>query len=180
METGYRTLGKKTFVLFLLERTQAAAVFFIITIGLAILENVGVFQNVVGQNLNQYANLATIISLAMFVLSFLFAFSAAWLKYATYKFILDENSLKIRRGILSKEEIAIPYNRIENVDIERSFYYQTMGVSRIVILTAGHEDEKDAPDEAEGVLPALDENMATSLRDELLRRASIQKVSETK
>jgi uncharacterized membrane protein YdbT with pleckstrin-like domain len=94
---------------------------------------------------------------------------------------MAEDSLKIKRGILSKTENAIPYRQIQNVDIERSFMFQMLGLSRLIILTAGHEDENvKGTDEAEGVIPAVDQKIASWLQTELLKRADVQKVVETK
>ena len=74
---------------------------------------------------------------------------------------MAEDSFKIKRGILSKTENAIPYRQMQNVDVERSFMFQMLGLSRLIILTAGHEDEKiKTGDEAEGVIPAIDSKLA--------------------
>ncbi len=93
---------------------------------------------------------------------------------------MAEDSFKIKRGVMSKTENAIPYRQIQNVDIERSFTFQMLGLSRLIILTAGHEDENDKEgDEAEGVIPAIDQALAVWLQTELLKRADIQKVTES-
>ncbi len=56
-----------------------------------------------------------------------------------------------------------------------------IGLSRIVILTAGHEeDEKPGDDDSEGILPALDKDLAEWMQAELLKRANVQKVTEEK
>lgn len=92
---------------------------------------------------------------------------------------MTEDSLKIKRGIFSKTENAIPYRQIQNVDIERDLVFQMLGLSRLIILTAGHEDEpKGVPygsDESEGVIPAIDQKLAEYLQTELLKRADIEK-----
>jgi len=99
--------------------------------------------------------------------------------YSRYKFCLGDDSLKIKRGILYKEEVAIPYRQIQDVDIKRDLSFQMLGLSRIVIITAGHEeDEKPGDDDTEGILPALDKDLAEWLQAELLRRANVQKVTE--
>ena len=92
---------------------------------------------------------------------------------------MAEDSFKIRRGILNKTENAIPYRQIQNVDIERNFTFQMLGLSRLIILTAGHEDINiKGSDEAEGIIPAMDKELAEWLQTELLKRADIQKVTE--
>ena len=54
-----------------------------------------------------------------------------------------------------------------------------IGLSQIVIITAGHdEDEKPGDDDTEGTLPALDKDLAEWMQAELLKRANVQKVTE--
>jgi uncharacterized membrane protein YdbT with pleckstrin-like domain len=103
-----------------------------------------------------------------------------WMEYRTYKYCLGENSLKIKRGLFTKEEVAIPYRQIQDVDIRRDLYFQMMGLSRIIILTAGQEDETPDDSESEGILPALDKNLAEWMQAQLLERANVQKVIEEK
>ena len=88
---------------------------------------------------------------------------------------MTEDSFKIKRGVFSKTENAIPYRQIQNVDIERSLTFQMLGLSRLIILTAGHEDESPkrvsfGSDESEGIIPAIDQKLAGWLQTELLRR----------
>ena len=55
------------------------------------------------------------------------------------------------------------------------------GVARLAILTAGHEEAKEGEeDDSEGVLPAIDRELAESLQTELLKRADVEKVTEGK
>lgn len=118
-------------------------------------------------------------SLFFFGAFFLFlAFTAfvGWLAYINYRFCIDTDALKIKRGILNKEEVSIPYRQVQDVTIERDLLYQIIGVSRLVILTAGREDVKGEEGESEGILPALDKDLAEKIRDDLLRRANIEKV----
>jgi len=118
---------------------------------------------------------------ALFVLAFVITFLVAYLTYANYLFMLDDNALKIRRGILAKEEVAIPYRQIQDVDIEQSVSDRVWGVARLAILTAGREEAKEGEeDTAEGVLPAVDRALAESLQTELLKRADVEKVTEGK
>ena len=91
-------------------------------------------------------------------------------------FLMSDDSLKIKRGILNKVENAIPYRQIQNVDIERNFTFQMLGLSRLIILTAGHEDEATkGSNESEGIIPAIDSKLAEWLQTELLKKADIQK-----
>jgi putative membrane protein len=126
-----------------------------------------------------YTTMAAWIVLALFVIVFAITILIAWLIYKNYKYCLGDDSLKIKRGILNKEEVAIPYRQIQDVDLRRDLTFQMIGLSQIVILTAGHdEDEKPGDDDTEGILPALDKDLAEWLQAELLKRANVQKVTE--
>jgi uncharacterized membrane protein YdbT with pleckstrin-like domain len=174
----YHTMGKKTFWIFFLQRVHAAFVLLLLTIVLfAIAPQAFLASTPIG-DLTPYAVLASWICLFLFVVVFAVTFLIAWLIYANYKFCLGEDSLKIKRGILNKEEVAIPYRQIQDVDIRRDLSFQILGLSRIVILTAGHEDEKPEDDGSEGILPALDRDLAEWMQAELLKRANVQKVTE--
>ncbi len=178
---AYEHLGYKTLVLFILERSVipfGALLFSLVMFVLFNLQLPGNY-NVVGSftvNLHELVQQGALLGFEFFFISFLIAIFIGWLNYINYRFQLDEDALKIKRGILNKEVVAIPYRQIQNVDVERSFGYLILGLSKLVILTAGHEDKGDAQDESEGVLPALDKDLADRIQEELLRRANVEKV----
>ena len=177
---AYHTMGKKTFWIFFLERVHTAFILLLLTIVLFVLSQQAFLAKLSIANLADYTIMAAWICLALFVLALTITFLVAWLVYSTYKFCLGDDSLKIKRGILNKEEVAIPYRQIQDVDLKRDLSFQMMGLSQIVILTAGHdEDEKPGDDDTEGILPALDKDLAEWLQAELLKRANVQKVSQT-
>lgn len=175
----YRYLGRKTFWLFVFNRISAAAVILLVAAVLLVLGQSGALNNVF-KNLNIILFECGLIGVGAAVIVFGVTLLISWLIYANYKFLLDNDALKIKRGVFEKEEIAIPYRQIQNVDIERDLSYQLLGLSRLVILTAGHEEVKGEEDESEGILPALDKDLAEGLQKELLERANVQKVTESK
>jgi len=182
---GYQTLGKKVFWLFFLQMTPVAFILLIISVILFVLSFQPFLATTFLGNMQNYVLGATLISFLISLVIFSGAFIFAQLTYKNYLFSISDDSFKIKRGILSKTENAIPYRQIQNVDIERSLMFQMLGLSRLIILTAGHEDEKPSggsagDDEAEGVIPAVDQKLAEWLQTELLKRADIQKVTETK
>jgi len=122
---------------------------------------------------NRIASIGFLIS-SIIVLITLFL---TWLEYSSYGFFLDENSFKVRRGIIQKEEISIPYRQIQSVNIKRSLFDQIIGINKLIILTAGTEDkEEKIKTESEAILPAIDKNLAQKIQEELLRRANIEQV----
>lgn len=178
-EGQYRTLGPKTLWMFTLERVHAAgAVFLAAALFLAFKDQPFLRTVPVVGDITRYTNAVTLALAALFVVVSLITFLVSWLVYVNYQFALGENALKIKRGIINKEEVAIPYRQIQDVDIDRDLGFQMMGLSRVVILTAGHDDEKPGNDRSEGVFPALDKDLAEWLQKELLDRANVQKVVE--
>jgi uncharacterized membrane protein YdbT with pleckstrin-like domain len=179
-EEVYHTMGRKTFWIFFLERIHAAFILLLLSIALFILSAQSFLATTQFGNLTPWALLAAEVCGLLFIVVFAIAFLIAWLIYKNFKFCLGDDSLKIKKGILNKEEVAIPYRQIQDVDIKRDLSFQMLGLSRIVILTAGHEDEKPEGDDSEGILPALDKDLAEWLQAELLKRANVQKVTEEK
>jgi uncharacterized membrane protein YdbT with pleckstrin-like domain len=181
VEQGYQTLGKKVFWLFFLQVSPAAFIFLLISIIIFIASFQASPPDTPFGDIQQYAPAAALITLIISAFLFAISLTVAWLTYKNYIFMLAEDSFKIKRGFLSKTENAIPYRQIQNVDIERSIIFQMFGLSRLVILTAGHEDEtlKDH-DEAEGIIPAIDQKLAEFLQTELLKRSDVQKITAAK
>ncbi len=169
---GYQTLGKKTYWLFVSKWLETPFAFLIGAVVVSFVRRTSVVPA-------QYQHVVAIGSLALFglsVVSFFISISVARFAYRSQGFCLSDDALKIRRGVFTKQEIAIPYRQIQNVDVERTFFQQIAGVSKLVIVTAGSDDEKTEQNESKGILENLDKEVAVALQEELLRRADIQKV----
>jgi uncharacterized membrane protein YdbT with pleckstrin-like domain len=172
---AYRKLGKRTLWLMLSAQMVPSVIIFIAAVALLIAQGNGVFSKTPFAAWSSYGVLGAWI---LFFFVFVITFLITYLSYANYLFMLDDDALKIRRGILSKEETAIPYRQIQDVDIEQSISDRMWGVARLAILTAGHEEPKEGEgDDSEGVLPAIDRALAESLQTELLHRADIQRTT---
>ena len=174
--SGYQKLGKRTLWLMMSEQMVPTIILFLAAVFLLVAQLNGVFAKTFIANWSAYVVLAAWLIL---ILVFAITFLATYLIYDNYLFMLDEDALRIRRGIISKEEIAIPYRQIQDVDIEQSIGDRMWGVARLVILTAGREDERNPENgnESEGVFPALARDLAESLQNDLLKRTNVQKVT---
>jgi putative membrane protein len=159
----YERMGWKTFYVFMSERMKIALIAGLVTFAF-------VFLNI------PYTAYVVWIFLIIFTVTLLIS----WVEYASFGFLLGADALKVKKGILHKEEVAIPYRQIQNVDIERNFLDLIAGTSRLIILTAGHDDndaEKEGGKaESEGIIPVMDKRLAARLQTELLSKASVQKV----
>lgn len=162
-------LGAKTFWLFVLSKSGLSFILLLIIVTL------GFFGGYLSSNWANIINYLTGGALFLFMISLILNFFLSWLTYINYTFSLDDNGFKMRHGILNKEETAIPYRQIQSVDIRQDLLGQIVGYSRLVILTAGH-DEKDREGEAEAEFPPLDSALAKNLQSELLKRSETQRV----
>ena len=105
----------------------------------------------------------------------------AWYDYSAHKFMMDEYSLHIRDGILSRRETAIPFRQIQDVDLKETYTHRIFGVAEFHILTAGHGDSEDRGELSSGVFRLIDRRYATELQKELLGKAGVPfEVNETK
>lgn len=183
----FHHLGPKTLLIFILQSSLPAlavlvALIGVITVGPVALQSFTT-SGVRPETLLAARSLIELVSLAglgLFLLTFSIAILYAWLRYVTYQYAIGDHSFQVERGILSREEISIPYRQIQNVDIYQSLFERLLGVSRVIILTAGHEDlTGEERGESEGVLPIIDKRMADSIRNDLLSRTKIQEVRHT-
>lgn len=95
----------------------------------------------------------------------------AYLTYHFWGFELRENEYRAERGIIWKRYVSIPYTRIQNVDIHRGLIARILGLSDVLIHTAGYGGVGSQGMGSEGRLPGLDKEEAERVRDELLQKA---------
>ncbi|MCK4319370.1 PH domain-containing protein [Candidatus Micrarchaeota archaeon] len=77
---------------------------------------------------------------------------AIWLElhYQEYTYEFYEDKLRIKRGIINKERINIPYDKIQNVNIKKDIMERLFGLATVRIETAG-----TSPGEAEGIIEGI-------------------------
>jgi len=168
METEQR-LGRKTFWIFVLSNSKAAFAFLLVTIVLI------VSRGYAGSNFTDIFNYSIIVAAAVFAVSFLLDIGISWLVYINYTFSITENAFKVRKGIFNKKETAIPYRQIQSVDLRQDVVAQIIGVSKLVVLTAGHDDNNKTG-EAEIDFPVIDTEFAKNIQTELLKRSQTEKI----
>ena len=86
-----------------------------------------------------------------------------------------EDEFKIERGVINKEYISIPYNKIQNVDIQRGLIARFLGLSDLQVQTAGYGATGGLrPGGSEGRLPGLDVDIADEIRKNIMKRVKEQ------
>lgn len=106
--------------------------------------------------------------------SWVFSPSLAWLippvhivlrllPYHGWGYQLREWDLLVRRGVLTREYIAIPLARVQRVDTSSSLFERLLGLTTLTVRTAGTRAARTR-------IPGLPSERATALRDQLSRK----------
>lgn len=92
----------------------------------------------------------------------------AYLKYRKFTFQLDEGNEEfvIRHGIINKSRVAIPLEKIQQVNINQSFTQKIIGVHALEVDTAGSN-------KTEVSIKAISHDLAISLKKRLLEGKSV-------
>jgi membrane protein YdbS with pleckstrin-like domain len=83
-------------------------------------------------------------------------------------YVLREDDLVFRRGILYSRLVAVPYGRMQLIDITRGPIARALGLAELRLVTAAASTDV--------TLPGLPEQQAATLRDELVARAESRRV----
>ena len=92
----------------------------------------------------------------------------ARMAYVRWMYEFSEEGIHLERGIIWKRYNNIPYERVQNIDINRGIIARLCGFSTLMIHTAGYS----AQPFAEGNIPAVDMNQAEQIRAALMKRIS--------
>ncbi len=99
--------------------------------------------------------------------------------HAQHKFMLDNHSFHIRRGILMVKEKLIPYRHIQNVDLEQPYHYRLFGVVRLNITTArvdtfeSENDKGKKKNDHQHLIPLMDKKIAKELSHFLVTKGNM-------
>lgn len=113
---------------------------------------------------------------ALILLS-VFTFFLGWLEYHRFGIFISNKDLRIRRGLISTEEIGVPYRRIRDVKIKRSLLDQIFGVSDIIVILSDFEGEGGVSDESTVFLPSLDKNIAIEIQNTILKKSQVEQIN---
>jgi membrane protein YdbS with pleckstrin-like domain len=82
--------------------------------------------------------LISALALAVFVLLPLYLYYS--LEYNAYSYEFSEQAIVVRNGILSTNEVVIPYAHISRIEAERSVLERLMGLVSVEIVTPGPKE----------------------------------------
>lgn len=99
---------------------------------------------------------------ALAALTFLYALLVPPLRYRAWSFVLRDEDLYLRHGILFRTTSLVPHVRVQHVDTRHGPIDRWLGLADLVVYTAGTRG-------ATIPIPALGREDAESLRDRLAR-----------
>jgi len=77
-----------------------------------------------------------------------------------WRFTLEDDSLFLVRGVVTRTDTSVPYVRVQHVDTTRGPVERTAGLASVVVYTAGSRG-------ADITIPGLRPDRATELRERL-------------
>ncbi len=172
----YHPVGSRTLLVFIFRST--AVTFFMVPLFI-----VGLFG--LSYVPSQYIDIAVnLITVSFVVLLFILSLSVfvGWLQYFRYWIFVDDKDLKISRGLISTEQIGVPYRHIQDVKITRGLIDQIFGVSDIIITVfgSGHDEgnqsQKSGDDDDIVMMPALSKEIAVEIQGMILKKAQVEQV----
>ena len=84
--------------------------------------------------------------------------------HRTWRYEVQADALYLERGVLKRTETAVPFVRVQHVDTERGPIERLLGLSSVVVYTAGSRG-------ADVSVPGLTPQDADALHDSLRRLA---------
>lgn len=85
----------------------------------------------------------------------------AHLRFRLWRFEVQSDALFLHRGVLTRVRTVVPYVRVQHVDTQRNPLERAVGLSRIVVYTAG---SRGADVTIPGLLPGRAEALQERLR----------------
>lgn len=164
-------LGGKTLIIFFISRCPLL-VFFLLLLAAAIFA-----KPYVPDNYSQYAVIGVSALTAVLIVAVFLVLLISWMQYIRYQIFITPDSIKINRGILSEEQIGIPFRRLQDATIKRGIFYQLIGASSLVLNILGEEGSTPLSKESRIILPALDAKLALKIQDAILKKAEVEEMS---
>lgn len=104
------------------------------------------------------------VAAATFVLLVVLGGVRSVLRYRSWEYVVREESLFLRRGVLTRVQTVVPYVRVQHIDTRRGALERVFGLSSLVVYTAGSRG-------ADVTVPGLTPDRASALQARLKRLA---------
>ncbi|MEK6875276.1 MAG: PH domain-containing protein [Nanoarchaeota archaeon] len=146
---------------------------FIIAIILLLFFGVSMFFNATrtSANLSSIFIFIILLAIAGLLLVIIIGEIYARMSYNRWFYEFTNTNLKLERGIIWKRYSNIPYERVQNVDIQRGVIARIFGFSSINIQTAGYSmPARGLGGTTEGYIPAVSIEDAERIREFVIKK----------
>src|SRR3989338_7081847 len=140
----YQRFGGKTLFIFVLEKLGFFLFLFVVFIAI-------VGSSIYVPQISELLSYVVPIGVLALAVSCVVTLVMAWLDYIHYVIFIGDKNIEIQRGILTIEEMGVPFRKIRNVKSSRNIFDQLLGISHITVTISGEDGDK----EVDIVLPAL-------------------------
>ena len=106
---------------------------------------------------------AALILLALAGAAILVVLVIAVIQWSVFRFRIAEDRLLIRKGVIRKSKLDLPYERVQGINVERSLIDRMIGLVTLTLDTSGSV-------QAEGQLPSIRTELADHLRTRIVKR----------
>ena len=98
----------------------------------------------------------------------------AQMSYNRWFYEFTPTNLKVEKGIILKQYSNVPYERVQNVDIQRGIIARLLGFSSVNIQTAGYSMpiRRGYGMQSEGYIPAVTAAHAEEIREFVMKKIS--------
>lgn len=107
---------------------------------------------------------AVLVAVGAFLVFEALAVLRAVLLYRSWRYEVREDSLYLTRGVFTRVQTVAPYVRVQHIDTKRSPFERILGLSSLVVYTAGSRG-------ADVTIPGLTDERAAELQRRLKRLA---------
>lgn len=130
-----KKLPKKAYWIFFISSAWGWVIYITIIFTILFISTFSAYQNLnrAGHILEGFAIILIIIYIFIAIVYLIIA----KLKYDNYSYGLSDIGLRIQRGIISRNITTIPYERIQSADIYRDIFHRVIGLSMLIVQTAG-------------------------------------------
>lgn len=96
------------------------------------------------------------------LIALLVAVLIAAIYHRRFRFRIEGDAIRLRRGIIENKDLRIRFARIQNVGLSQPIYFRPFGLVRFTLETPGAESTEVA-------LPGISRELALALRDHIAR-----------
>ncbi|MEM1132527.1 MAG: PH domain-containing protein [Pseudomonadota bacterium] len=117
--------------------------------------------------LREDGNIALLVAAGFIIIGSIIAMFFAWLKWSRFSFTLGDNEIRITSGVLSRNSRSIPYERVQDVNIEQNLLARILGLATVKLETGSGGG-------SDGALDAVLLERADAIRDTIRERKAGQ------